>query len=112
MDHPVATYAMRIEEGGRTLVYSADTGPSDVLVELARGADLLLCEASFLEGAANPPHLHLTGREAAQHASRAGVERLLLTHVPPWHDPEQVLAEAQPEFAKVELAVGGETYLV
>ena len=111
--HPVETYAMRIEEGGRVLVYSADTGPCDRLVELARGADLLLCEASFLEGAANPSHLHLTGREAAEHATRAGVDRLLLTHVPPWHDPEQILAEAQPAFAgKVELAVPGETYPV
>ncbi len=113
VDHPVETYALRIEEAGRVLVYSADTGPSDALVELARGADLLLCEASFVEGAVNPSHLHLTGREAGQHASRAEVARLLLTHVPPWHDPERVLAEAQPEFAgKAELAVAGETYSV
>ncbi len=108
--HPVETYALRIVEGERVLVYSGDTGPSTALVEVARGADLMLCEASFVEGGANPPDLHLTGREAGEHAKRAGVERLLLTHVPPWHDPQQVLAEAKPEFdGPVDLARPGLT---
>ena len=48
--HPVETYAMRIEEGGKVLVYSGDSGPSATLVEVAKGADLFLCEASFVEG--------------------------------------------------------------
>ena len=30
---------------------------------------------------------------------RAGVGAVVLTHIPPWHDPEQVLAEARPHFA-------------
>src|SRR6266568_2910565 len=67
VNHPVETFAFRLEHGGRALAYSADTGESAALVRLARGADLLLCEASFAEvpadaGAApNPPDLHLTG---------------------------------------------------
>ena len=111
--HPVETYAMRIEHAGKVLVYSGDSGPSATLVEVAKGADLFLCEASFVEGPANPVDLHLTGREAAQHASRADVSRLLLTHIPPWHDPRRVLAEAEPEFpGRVELVVCGATYTV
>ena len=47
VNHPVETFGFRIEAGGRTLAYSADTGESAALVDLARGADLLLCEASF-----------------------------------------------------------------
>ncbi len=109
--HPVETYALRIEEDGRVFVYSGDTGPSTALVKAAKGADVFLCEASFVEGPDNPPDLHLTGRQAGQHASRADVSRLLLTHIPPWHDPAQVLAEAVPEFAgQVELVGPGAVY--
>ncbi|HSK27253.1 MAG TPA: MBL fold metallo-hydrolase [Jiangellales bacterium] len=93
--HPVEAYALRVEHAGRSVVYSGDTGPCEALVELARGADLLVCEASFVEGGANPPGLHLTGREAGEHAAAAGVPRLVLTHVPPWGDGQVALAEAR-----------------
>jgi ribonuclease BN (tRNA processing enzyme) len=109
--HPVETYAVRIEHEGRSLVYSGDTGPSTALAELASGADLLLCEASFLETGENPPDLHLTGRQAGEHARDAGVRRLVLTHVPPWTDRDEVLAEAKEVFdGPVELAVPGASY--
>ncbi|MGZ4593215.1 MAG: MBL fold metallo-hydrolase [Actinomycetes bacterium] len=109
--HPVACFAMRIEHDGRSLVYSGDTGASDALVSLAQGADLLLCEASNVEGGDNPPALHLTGREAGEHATKAGVRRLVLTHVPPWYDSARALAEAAPAFhGPVELARPGAAY--
>jgi len=111
VQHPVEAYAVRVEHEGRSLVYSGDTGPCDALVDLAREVDVLLCEASFLDGEDNPPGLHLTGRQAAEHASRAGAERLLLTHVPPWHDRERVLDEARPAYrGRLELAEPGATY--
>ncbi len=81
VNHPVETYGVRVEHAGRVLAYSADTAPCDALVRLAQGADVFLCEASYLDGADNPPDLHLTGREAGEHASKAGVGRLLLTHL-------------------------------
>jgi ribonuclease BN (tRNA processing enzyme) len=113
MAHPVETYAMSVEHEGRRLVYSGDTGPCADLVELARGAQLMLCEASFAEGPDNPPALHLTGRQAGEHATQAGVGKLVLTHVPPWQDPQQILAEARPAFAgALELAVPGAAYEV
>jgi ribonuclease BN (tRNA processing enzyme) len=109
--HPVEAYALRIEHDGRRLVYSGDTGPCEALVDIARNADLLLCEASFLEGGDNPPDLHMTGREAADHATRAGVSRLVLTHVPPWHDAQQMLADATPAYGgPLELAEPAATY--
>jgi ribonuclease BN (tRNA processing enzyme) len=92
--HPVPTYAMRVTAGGRTLVYSGDTGPTPALVDLARGADLALFEASFVDRPDNPTDLHLTGGEAAEHARAAGVQRLVLTHLVAWNDTEQVRAEA------------------
>ena len=46
--HPTESYGMRITDpAGATLVYSGDTGVCDALVELARGADVFLCEASW-----------------------------------------------------------------
>ena len=94
MNHPVETFGFRVEHGGWRLAYSADTGESDALVRLAEGADVLLCEASFVDGPDNTPNLHLTARQAAEHAVRAGVGQLVLTHLVPWNDRERSLSEA------------------
>jgi ribonuclease BN (tRNA processing enzyme) len=98
MNHPVPTSAVRLEHGGKALVYSADTGECDALVELARGADTLLCEASFGPDE-DVPNLHLNGRQAGEHASRAGVGGLVLTHVPPWIKPSDQLTHAATSFS-------------
>ena len=81
VNHPVETYGVRLEHDGAVLAYSSDTAPCDALVRLAQGADLFLCEASYLDGVDNPPGLHLTGREAGEAATKSGVGRLLLTHL-------------------------------
>lgn len=96
--HPVPAFAIRLEHGGSSLVYSADTGPTPALVDLARGADLFLCEAAFRPREDNPPDLHLTGRQAGEHARAAGVGQLVVTHVPPWGDTEQAVDEARSAF--------------
>jgi ribonuclease BN (tRNA processing enzyme) len=111
VNHPVECHALRIEAGGRTLAYSGDTGESDALVELARGSDLFLCEASWVHAEDNPPGIHLSGREAGEHAARARATRLLLTHVVPWADAQQVLAEAVANSGcPTELACCGTSY--
>ena len=109
MDHPVDTYGFRFEYGGRALAYSADTGPTAALTGLAAKADLLLCEASFLDGPDLPPGLHLTAGQAAGHAAQAGAGRLVLTHIPPWYDPVRSLEEASAAAfgGPVSLAVPG-----
>jgi ribonuclease BN (tRNA processing enzyme) len=81
MNHPVETFGLRLEHEGGTLAYSADTGACEQLIRLAQGADLFLCEASYLDDTDNPPDLHLTGREAGEYATKAEVGRLLLTHL-------------------------------
>ncbi|HEX8630059.1 MAG TPA: MBL fold metallo-hydrolase, partial [Catenuloplanes sp.] len=81
VNHPIETYGVRLEHDGSVLAYSADTAPCEALVRLAQDADLFLCEASYLDGVDNPPDLHLTGREAGEAATKAGVGRLLLTHL-------------------------------
>ena len=109
--HPIESFAIRVTHQGRSLAYSGDTGPCEALVDLAKGSDLLLAEAAFREGQENPVGLHLTGKDAAQAALRAGAGRLVLTHVPPWYDGQDALAEARPLFeGPLELARSGATY--
>ena len=104
--HPVETCGIKVTADGRSLVYSGDTGPTDSLVDLADGADLALFEASFMAGPDNPTDLHMTGAQAADMAMRAGVGRLMLTHLVAWNDNEQVVAEAA-EVYDGELLVAG-----
>ncbi|MGH3872670.1 MAG: MBL fold metallo-hydrolase [Pseudonocardiaceae bacterium] len=111
VEHLCEAYALRISYAGRTLVYSGDTGPCPQLAELAAGADVLLAEASWPDSPDNPPGIHLSGREAGQAAAAAGVSRLLITHVPPWTDAEQVLSEAKAAFdGPTELVRPGNHY--
>jgi len=113
MSHPIEAYGVRVTAGGRTLAYSGDTAVTPALVDLATGADLLLCEASWLSEPAPPPGIHLTGREAGEHAARAGVPRLLLTHLMPFTDRAAVLAEARSAYAgELALAACGTSYTV
>jgi ribonuclease BN (tRNA processing enzyme) len=108
MNHPVETFGFRVEHAGWRLAYSADTGECDALARLAEGADLLLCEASFLDGPEYPPNLHLTARQAAEHATRAGAGALVLTHLVPWNDRDRSLAEASRAYGgPLSLATSG-----
>jgi ribonuclease BN (tRNA processing enzyme) len=111
MNHPTPTNAVRLEHGGRSLVYSADTGQSAELIALAQGADALLCEASVGPDESMVPDLHMTGRMAGEHAEKAGVARLIVTHVPPWNSPDVAAGEAGAAFSgAVETAAPGAVY--
>lgn len=106
--HPVESYAIRIEGPHGALVYSGDTGPTLALDELAHGARLLLAEASFPDRAGLPVDLHLSGRQAGECAAAAGVETLVVTHVPAWEDPNSRVFEARISFdGRVVLAEAG-----
>ncbi len=98
MDHPPPTLGYRFEAGRRSLAYSADTGPTDELVELARDADVLLAEATWGR-AQESTGVHLSGAQAGDHAKRAGVERLVATHLWPTYDRDAIVEEAVEAFA-------------
>lgn len=112
VSHPTEAYGMRItDSSGALLVYSGDTGYCDAVIELARGADVFLCEASWTHSEDRPRDLHLSGTEAGRIAAAAGVRELLLTHIPPWTSAEDVIREAKAEFnGPVRAVVGGETF--
>jgi len=110
MVHPVEAYAVRVEAAGRALTYSGDTAATPALPELARDTDVLLCEAAWQDGLDYPPGLHLTGREAGEHAARAGAGRLLVTHLPPWVDATRIRTEADRAFPGAELVTPDASY--
>jgi len=92
---------------GRKIVYTGDTMPTEALVAFARGADVLIHDAtaeSSIEEKANR-YGHSTGRQAALVAKDAGVGLLILTHVSPRYDePGPILADATSVFPKSVLA--------
>ncbi|OZM74174.1 MBL fold metallo-hydrolase [Amycolatopsis antarctica] len=110
VDHPTAAFGVRVEHGGSVLAYTGDTGPCPQLDDLAAGADVLLCEASWTDAPDRPAGVHLSGRQAGELAARAGVGRLLLTHIAPWTDRGEVLAEATAAFAGAALVEQGAGY--
>ena len=81
--YTLETYGFRLSADGKTIAYSGDSGPSERLVELARGADLFVCEATLDRGDDDGlPRGHLSVDEALAAAEGAAVKRLLLTHRP------------------------------
>jgi ribonuclease BN (tRNA processing enzyme) len=92
--HSVETYGVRASAGGRTVAYSADSGPCDGLGRLASDADLFVCEAAWAEQPGDMRPVHLTPQLAGHWAARGRARRLLLTHLRPGADPETAAARA------------------
>lgn len=106
--HPVPTVATRFEAGGRSLAYSADTGPGGGFPRLAASSDAMLCEAT-VTGPRNVTsyEYHLNAGEAGSLAAAAGAD-LIVTHVSPTVDSARAVAEAAETYGrKPLLAVPG-----
>ena len=103
VDHPplVPAFAYRFDAPDRSVVISGDTRPSDAVVALARGADVLVHEAMMPSAVdrlvANVPNAsdlkrsilshHTTAEDAGRVAQAAGVGTLVLSHLVPADDP-------------------------
>jgi ribonuclease BN (tRNA processing enzyme) len=101
--HPpvVPAFGYRFDGRERSIVISGDTAPSDSLIELARGADVLVHDALYapavdrlVAGVPNATSLkrsilshHTTAEDAGRVAEAAGVKRLVLSHLVPADDP-------------------------
>lgn len=111
-DHGPVTLGVRVDGGGRSLGYSADTGPDWSLEALGPGLHLALSEATYLrdnEGRAQ----HMSARQAGERGREAGVDRLVLTHLWPMIDPAEARREAGESFGRpLQTAQHNEVYNV
>ncbi len=91
---------VRLSAGDRVLAYTGDCGPSPDTVALARGADLFLAEATYVDEVPEDSRLYLnSARQVGRQAADAGVGRLLLTHLSPGADKEAARAAAGDGYA-------------
>jgi ribonuclease BN (tRNA processing enzyme) len=101
-DHYVETLAMRVDDvvAGRSIAYSADTGPEWSLSEVAKKVDLALCESTYPTDEEVSGVLHLSARQAGAMAKSADVGRLVLTHLMPGTDVEAHRREGSAAFGR------------
>ncbi|HYN30286.1 MAG TPA: MBL fold metallo-hydrolase [Dermatophilaceae bacterium] len=94
--HPVQTYGFRVQAGEAVLAYTGDTDSCAALGPLLTGAGLAVTDCAFVDGRDDSRGIHLTGSRAAEAAVAAGgVRRLMLSHIPPWNDPEECRKQAE-----------------
>lgn len=110
-DHPVETLAIRAQAGGRSIAYSADTGPDWSPENFERPIDLLIYEASLRVDMEDRGIPHISGRQAGEKAAAARVGHLVLTHIPPGEDPDERVSTAAVGFSgPIDVAVPGRTF--
>ncbi len=97
---------------GSKLVVIGDTGKTDDLLEACRDADGLVIESTYLEEEADMARQfsHLTARQGAELAAKAGVKKLILTHISRRYREKDVLAEAQAVFPGAVVARDFDTF--
>jgi len=76
------TFALRVTDGRATLAYSGDSAPSPTLAEVARDADLFICEATLAESREPGLRGHLSADEAVDAFDASGAQRLVIIHRP------------------------------
>ena len=92
---------------GDLIAVVIDTAYCKAAIDIAKGAKLLLCESTYLETHRQlaEEHLHLTAKQAAEIAKKAGAERLILTHFSArYQDLEEFAQEARAIFPNTEVA--------
>jgi ribonuclease BN (tRNA processing enzyme) len=106
--HFTQTFAIRVENHRRCLVYGADSSPNEELVEFAEGCDLLLIEATLPRPERTGIRGHLTPMEAGEHARAAKARRLVITHISDELDEVWARRQASEAFgARAEIATEG-----
>jgi ribonuclease BN (tRNA processing enzyme) len=107
--HYVPAWGVSVEApDGARVVYTGDTGPSEAMVEFARGADLLLVEAALRRADDDDPERgHLTVEEAVDLASRSEARAALLVHYAP-DRRAQLESECAATRGRIEPAFAGQ----
>jgi ribonuclease BN (tRNA processing enzyme) len=112
MTHSAPSYAMAFNAEGKKFVYSGDTRYDGNLIPFARDADLLLMEAAFFSSELTESAMHVSAEEAGLIGKKAGVRRLLLTHIFPPNDEDALLSEAIKNYPGAQIIEELKTYEV
>lgn len=109
LPHYLPNAGVRLVAGDRVLAYTGDTGPSPEVVALARGADVLLAEATYVDRVPPESSRYLSSaRQAGRQAAEAGAGQLILTHLMPGTDPEAARAAAGDGYReRIDVATAG-----
>src|SRR5699024_4065085 len=106
--HPVPCYAMRISDGEKVVVYTADSSYQDAFIPFSQDADLLITDCNFYEGQDGTIAGHMNSKEGALIAEQANVKTLLLSHLPHFGERKQLLTQARKYFSgDIQLAKSG-----
>ena len=99
---------------GVKLVVVGDTGKTENLIEVSKDADALVIESTYLEEETEMAHQfsHLTARQAAELAVKAGVKKLILTHISRRYRAKDVIKEAQAIFPNTVVARDFDTFQI
>lgn len=113
MTHPVESYAISVEYGGKRLLYTGDTGMRHDMVDIASGADMLLADVCYLneELGTRPIAAHLSAAQAGNLAAAANVDMLLCSHL--WGgrtDHSELMRQVRAAFPKAVLAEEFKSY--
>ena len=101
MEQYMQTFAIRFDDGNKSLTYSADTGKFPGLAKLAKDTDVALFEASFSTQAFKKygsRYGHMTPQEAAQTAAEAHAKKLILTHFYEGLEPEENILKSARQY--------------
>jgi len=109
LPHSLPNVGIRMSTDGRSITYTGDAAPTDDLVDLAAGTDLLLAEATYVDRVPDDAFGTLnSAQEAGRQAREAGAVRLVLTHVMPGTDPEASRSAARRAYPDwIGVATGG-----
>jgi ribonuclease BN (tRNA processing enzyme) len=110
---PTCAVDVKVTASGRRFTFGADSAPSEEIVTFAQGTDLLMLEATLPRPERTGIRGHLTPRDAAEHAERAGVPRLVLTHISDELDALWAVDEARAVYGgDIKVAAEDDVYTV
>lgn len=110
--HPVPCYGMRITDGEKTIVYTADSAYDEKWFAFAKDAHVLIADCNFYAGQDGLGAGHMNSQEIATIASQAQVGELIVSHLPHFGEHEQLVKEASEHFSgKITLAHEGYTWI-
>ncbi len=110
-DHSENCHAIKVQEGGKSVVYTSDTRYFPALSTFAKGTDLLLAECTLEKRYDGTSYGHMNTVDVAHLASEARPKLLALVHTPSYVHPSSILSEVREGYDDALIyAKAGDTF--